>query len=462
MATRDDDALDAQPGGAKNSRLGRTHDRILGAYGEVLSGAPADRVLRTTFKRARDLGPRERAEVSDVVYGLVRSQRTIDDRLDRGLKAEGKKRELLDAPIVTRLRVLTYLALNGAGLEALAELDPYAFKRIPKLFPRIVSGKLPAAKRTAAEELAINYSLPDFVAARLIERLGAERTQAIGAALLGRSPITIRVHRGRATRDEIRASIEREHGILVTPTMISPDGLILAEHADLASWPEFEQGLIEPQDEGSQLLALATGAAPKELVLDACAGAGGKTLALSAMMGGSGRLVALDPDPKKLEELKLRARRAQITNIEAVTGDLQSLPDKMRGVFDRVLVDAPCSGSGSWRRHPDARWRVREPELAEHHARQQRLIAGALTALKPGGLLIYATCSVLAEENEDVINGVHATDSRLVPVRLTTTLGALASKLALSEHGDQARIGPGPSDRDPDGFFVALMQSPSL
>jgi 16S rRNA (cytosine967-C5)-methyltransferase len=313
---------------------------------------------------------------------------------------------------------------------------------------------LPPAKRSEVEELAVACSLPDFVVARLAARFGVTRAREIGQALLGRAPVTIRVNRVLATREEVAAAIP----VASTPTMLAPDGLILSEHADLSSWPELEKGLIEPQDEGSQLLALATGAAPKELVLDACAGAGGKTLALAAMMGGTGRLVALDPEPKKLEELKKRARRAQVTNMEAIEGELEALPEKLKSVFDRVLVDAPCTGSGAWRRHPDARWRVTERELELHTTRQKRLIAGAASALKPGGLLVYATCSVLPEENEDVVDAVHAADSRLVPVRLEETLGPIAKKLQLGEHGDRARIGPGPTDRDPDGFFVAVMR----
>src|SRR5262249_38778876 len=153
----------------------------------------------------------------------------------------------------------------------------------------------------------------------------------------------------------------------------------------LSSRPVFLSGAVEAQDEGSQLIALATGAAPRELVLDACAGAGGKTLALAAMMNNSGRLIALDPDPKKLEELKKRARRAGVTNLEVLEGDLEALPKKLLGSFDRVLVDAPCTGTGAYRRHPDARLRAEEQQVAEYAAKQRRLVAGAAGALKSGG-----------------------------------------------------------------------------
>src|SRR5262249_13388689 len=158
--------------------------------------------------------------------------------------------------------------------------------------------------------------------------------------------------------------------------------LLLPAPIDLSSSKLFEEGAIEPMDEGSQLVALALGAQPKEVVLDACAGAGGKTLALAAAMQGTGRLVALDPDAQKLRELEKRARRARITSCEAIEGELEALPKKMIGAFDRVLVDAPCTGSGTLRRHPDLAWRMSERELDAHVARQKRLIACAIGAAK--------------------------------------------------------------------------------
>src|SRR5262249_32281046 len=153
-------------------------------------------------------------------------------------------------------------------------------------------------------------------------------------------------------------------------------------------------------------------------------GAGGKTLALASMMRNRGRLVALDPEEKKLETLKARARRAQITNAETIATDLEALDRKLMGTFDRVLVDAPCTGTGAFRRHPDARWRTTQADLDHHVARQRRLISGAVTALKPGGVLVYATCSVLWEENEGIVTDLLANEPRLDPVPLASTWGA--------------------------------------
>ncbi|MCK6550832.1 RsmB/NOP family class I SAM-dependent RNA methyltransferase, partial [Myxococcota bacterium] len=447
---------DAQPRGARDPRLGRVYDRVLEAYGEISVGTAADKALGATFRRARDLGGRERAEVGDLVYALVRTERATDDLLDRALKAEGKKRSVFDAPILVRLRVLTYLASHGTPIEELAARDAYAFKRVPGLFERIAKGRVPAAKRTPLEALAIELSLPDWMTKRLVDAFGEEKAIAMAKALDGRAPVTLRVNVALATRDDVRARIAKEHGIEAVETKLSPHGLILPGPVDLPSWDLFQEGLVELQDEGSQLVALATGARPKDVVLDACAGAGGKTLAIAAEMRGTGRLVALDHDGKKLEVLKKRARRAKLTSTEALVGDLQGLPKKLIGGFSRVLLDAPCTGTGVLRRHPDAKWRLTEEDVDAHVARQGRMIASAATALEPGGVLVYATCSILREENEDVVNAALAADARLDPLPLAETWGPELSKQLGASW--MARVGPGPSASDPDGFFVATMR----
>jgi 16S rRNA (cytosine967-C5)-methyltransferase len=447
---------DAQPKGAKDPRLGRTHDRILEAYGEIAAGTPADRAVKAVFKRARDLGSHERAEVTDVIYGLVRNARAVDDALDRALKAQGKKKDLLDAPILHRMRVLAYLALNGADVETLAARDGYAFKRVPGAIERIASGRLPPVKRGEVEELGMTLSLQDWMITRLLDRFGRERTIEIGSALSKRAPFTLRINAARTTREEAIAAIEREHGITAEPTRLSPLGIILPHGVDVQSWELWKNGFVEVQDEGSQLIALATGAQPKETVLDGCAGAGGKTLALASLMRGTGRLVALDPEEKKLDELKKRLRRAEVTSAETIAADLEAMPKRLLEAHDRVLVDAPCTGSGVYRRNPDARWRVTEHDLERHAQRQQRLITAAVAALRPGGLLTYATCSILWEENEAVVQRALAHDSRIEPVPLATVWGEDISKALGAD--SSARIGPGPTERDPDGFFVALFR----
>ena len=442
--------------GAVSGRLGRVRDRALDAAMRMLDGVSADAALEQIFRKARDLGPAERAEVSELVYGLARSLRRIDHRLVRASKAAGRKLEMVDASVKTRLRLLALEAEMGASFEELQKRDPYAVKRIPGLFERITSGRVPAPKtKTVAEAIGLEWSLPDWLVSRLVASFGEVRTEEIAKALFGRASVTLRVDTSRVGRDELLERIRQQHGIEGAPTRISPLGIILPSHVRVRSWPEFEEGLIDLQDEGSQLVALAVGAKPGETVVDACAGAGGKTLTLSSMMKNSGRVLSFDPDAQKLQELKKRARRAALTNIETHAVDFGRFPPALAGRADRVLVDAPCTGSGRLRRQPDARWRFGEAEVVAFPALQARLLLRAIDAVRPGGLIVYATCSLLAEENEGVVERVCETDPRVRPVSLESTLGGLLEGQPVQS---SLRLGPGPAQEDPDGFFLTLLE----
>jgi 16S rRNA (cytosine967-C5)-methyltransferase len=432
-----------------SARLGRTHDRILEAYAQIDAGTPADAALSLVFEKARDLGRRERAEVSNAIYALIRKKRLIDDVLERAAKAEKRRFSDLDKPVAVRLRLLALWALEGMSLDEILARDEYAAKRIPRAFERITSGKLPKAKRSALEELAITLSLPTFIVEKLARAFGEDRTRMIGEALSTRAPVTLRVNRLKATREELAARIEREHALETAPGRLSPDALILPHSVDLPSWPLFGEGWCELQDEGSQLVALATGARSGDRILDACAGTGGKSLTIAAI-GATVR--AIDVDRRKIDQLAKRAERAGV-RIDAKAMDFVELSE--REAFDCVLVDAPCSGTGALRRAPDSVWRLDEADLEKHMHRQRHFLTTALTALKTGGRLVYATCSVLREENEAIAE--YLLEQRTVdPLPLSELWGeALSAKLAATHH---ARIGPGPTDRDPDGFYVATFR----
>lgn len=472
---RGPDRPDAQPRGPARPRLGRIHDRVLDAVNQVSSGVPADRALRGVFSRARDLGARERAAVSGVVYGLMRSQARVDDRLERAAGKGRRTLEILDPPMKNRLRVLAYLAAEGATLEELSATDRYAAGRVPGLFERLIAGKLSRSKRPPLEALAVDLCLPSFMVRRLSEAFGEARTRAIGAGLDGRAPVTLRVGHGE-DRAALAASLSEELSLGSKPSLHSPWGLILEQAADLGRWAPYREGRVELQDEGSQLIALAALGAEGEAVLDACAGAGGKTLTIAAH-GAQASLQALDPEQAKLKELKSRARRAGVQGIKVDKGDLLSPPAGFEGRFDVVLVDAPCTGSGTLRRRPDLRWRLSEAELDKERSRQIRLLAAACRALKPGGRVIYATCSVFFEENEAVTTALLEQEPRLRPLPLSelwqrgldistpkneavsATGAQLAARFAATH---EARLGPGPSEHDPDGFYLATFQYGSL
>ena len=436
-------------------RLGRVLDRLLDAYARAEAGMPADRAVREVLRGAPDLGPSERAEIRDHLFGLFRNRRRIDDALNRASTAERRSLRAIDVPMRQRLQVLGYLALTGASPDDLERLDPRAAKRIPRLFERITSGRLPPKKRSPIEALAIDASLPTWMVRRLTESLSSERAKAIAHALNRRAPITLRVKKG-VDREQIRQLLAAELGVSAVATDLSPYGLRIDKAVDLSGFTPFETGQLELQDEGSQLISLAGGVTPGETVLDACAGAGGKTLALAAELGTEG-LTALEPDPRKLRELGRRlARDPAAPAVRICPRELEALPHDLRDTFDVVIVDAPCTGTGTLRRAPDLAWRLSEGDIAHHATQQLRLLTTASTAVRQGGRLIYATCSVFEEENEAVSRAFALSEPRFRPRSLARAWGK-----ALSEHlgaTHEARIGPGPGTSGPDGFFVASFE----
>jgi len=312
----------------------------------------------------------------------------------------------------------------------------------------------PVKKRSNVEAVAIDLSMPTWLATRLVDAFGEERTRQIGAALSARAPVTLRVDPSRASRDAVLEQI-REREPEAKATLLSPHGVTLPRAVDLPAWPLYKSGTVDLQDEGSQLIALAATPEQGQAVLDGCAGAGGKTLALSAFTGGRLELVALEPDRHKLGELKRRAQRADV-EVQTHPVGLEDLPDALKGRFDVVLVDAPCTGTGTLRRAPDLAARLKETDLERDTTRQRFLLASAFEALKPGGRLVYATCSILREENEAMVAHFLSTEPRLSPVPLSEVWGEeLAEKLGATH---EARIGPGPGERGPDGFYVATMR----
>lgn len=453
----DGKALDARPRSAPaGPRLGRIHDRVFHVLAEIDAGAPADKALSAAFRRARDLGSHDRAHIREEVYGLLRRRSRAQDLLERGMKALRKDISLLDAPVRLRLQILTHLALEGASLTDLEARDRFAARRIPKLFERILAGRLPRPKRSEEAEGALATNLPQWMFRRLAAGVGAEQARVIGEALLHRAPVCLRADPTRISREQLLERLEAA-GIDAHPTPIAPHGVLLDDRAHIKDWPELNDARVEVQDEGSQLVALALGAQPGERVLDACAGAGGKTLALWSAMQGKGELLALEPDKKKLDALRTRLGAAGATGVRVRAGGLEELPEEEKGRFQRVLVDAPCTGTGTLRRHPDLKWRLDESQVTKEADRQIRLLGGAVGALAPGGIVVYATCSVLREENEHVVEQLCRAAPEVEPVSLETLLGPELAKAAGIE-GPMARIGPGPEANGPDGFFIAALR----
>jgi 16S rRNA (cytosine967-C5)-methyltransferase len=303
---------------------------------------------------------------------------------------------------------------------------------------------------------------PEWLDPHLARVLGPERAQE-GAALARRAPLDLRVNTLKADRDKAAAALAH---LDPQPTRWSPDGLRIALAPDarnvaVHAEPAFLAGQVEVQDEGSQLAALLSGAKAGMQVVDLCAGAGGKTLALAALMENHGQIFATDLDKRRLAPIHERLARAGTRNVQVKTprGKEDAVADKA-GHIDLVLIDAPCTGTGTWRRNPDAKWRVRPGALAERIKEQAAVLDRAAPLLKPGGRIAYVTCSLLAEENGDQVRGFlerHPDFAVAPPAELLAPLGDRAlifrQAVLMTEEGVQMT----PRRTDTDGFFVSVL-----
>ncbi|MDP1828657.1 MAG: RsmB/NOP family class I SAM-dependent RNA methyltransferase [Archangium sp.] len=422
----------------------------LEAYGAVRhDGRLADRALDFTLRREKHLYSQERRAVAERVYALLRKQRLVDFLAE--LKVKGFEALVSSRKDIYRFAISRVLEGEDPSAvvqtQAMPGTDATWLKALPHALTKLV-------ELSEVEHFAIEASIPDFLAKKLLAELGAEAHE-VGQAMNKRGPLCARVNPLKGTREEVAKLLQAE-GVKVSFTLLSPFGLILETRTNVYALETFKAGYFEVQDEGSQLLGMLVDAPPRK-VIDACAGAGGKALQLAAQMKNRGEIYALDVDERRLEDLKQRARRAGVHNVriqviaQGPEADEQLV--KLHGQAERVLVDAPCSGSGTYRRKPDARYRLTEALLAEHVEKQRTLIDRFSKLVKPGGRLIYGTCSLLREENEGVIEHFLAShpDFQLTPA--TPWLGeALAAQ---TTRDGMLRLYP--HRHDTDGFFGAVL-----
>ncbi len=397
---------------------------------------PADTLTGTYFRARRFIGSKDRAALSTRLYAVLRHQA----RLDWWLEKYGVN-------VSPRARLLAWLSLGESlSTKAIDEICSGG-KFAPAPLADDERGLL---KKTAGSGIE-HPEMPEDIAAEcpphlydiLKQRFGKNFNREM-AAMLTQAPMDLRVNILKSTREEILKILE-ETGIKAVACPLSPWGIRVFERPSLANLSILQDGLVDIQDEGSQLVALATDAKPGERVVDFCAGAGGKTLALGAMMGNKGRITACDVMERRLKASTERFRRAGLHNIEThpLTSERDPWVKKHKGMFDRVLVDAPCSGTGTWRRNPDTRWRNLGPDLETLLKLQTDILDSAARLVKAGGRLIYATCSLLPQENEKQIEHFLSShpDFALMPCGLKG-----ADYLSLT-----------PAQHETDGFFTAVL-----
>ncbi|MGE0096931.1 MAG: RsmB/NOP family class I SAM-dependent RNA methyltransferase [Hydrogenophaga sp.] len=395
---------------------------------------PADAVVARRFRENRSLGPRERTTLSDAVYATLRERLKFEWLARSGSGSKWR-----------RLAILGFPGDRDFLMSALTEPEKTWLHHCDA----VTDAELMAQHR---------HNLPDWLASALREQVGDE-FDALAASLNQPAPLDLRVNLLKTKREAALASL-RQAGLTADTTPYSPLGIRLAGKPSLAKLPAFVQGDVEVQDEGSQLLALLLDAKRGEMVVDFCAGAGGKTLAIGAAMRNSGRLYAFDTSGHRLDALKPRLARSGLSNVHpvAIAHERDDRIKRLTGKIDRVLVDAPCSGLGTLRRNPDLKWRQTPQTVASQAQLQQAILMSAARLLKPGGRLVYATCSLLPAENEAVAQTFSAAhlDFEMVPV--VDLLEGLqvgdASALCSGNMGQWLRLWP--HRHSTDGFFAAV------
>jgi 16S rRNA (cytosine967-C5)-methyltransferase len=402
------------------------------------SAAPS--AIARAFRGARELRSAERRFVGEAVYGLVRARR----RLAFAVGDEAA------SPLQLYLAWLAGEFPGDAQVESelrVAGVDP---GRLADVEARL------AAIANPDERAATALSYPTWIVQRVLAEHGREAGEALLAAMNRRAPLSARANRLKNGRDELATRLEQER-VPTRPLPLAEDALELLTHVNAYGLEAFREGRFEIQDVGSQLIAELVAPPPRGVVVDACAGAGGKTLALGALLGNRGRLTAFDVADDKLEELRARARRAGLTNVRALQADAQlPTPEELalHGRADRVLCDVPCSGLGTLRRNPEARWRLSPRDLDELPGVQRKILERYAPLVATGGRLIYATCTVARAENDAVVDAFLAAHPAFVEVPAKEILGRARAE----QIGDGTRLRLLPQVHDSDGFFAAVLR----
>ena len=408
------------------------------AVGCVLPGdIAADKALSEYFRANPKVGAYERGFAAETAYSVIRNRRSLGEM--SGARAP---RDLALASLAR------FSGLNTRQFEAL--LKPSEMELVTRV------------KAARAEDLTppVRLDLPDWLYGRLVAELGAAEAEALGLACKEPAALDLRVNAFKATRDEVLSEL-RAAGIDAEPTPYSPLGLRLRAKPALTKNPLFVAGKIEVQDEGSQLLSILVGPKRGEMVADFCAGAGGKTLALGALMRSTGRLYAFDVSESRLKKFSPRLKRSGLSNVHAVRiaseNDLKI--KRLAGKMDRVLVDAPCSGLGTLRRNPEIKWRQLPEHITELTVKQANILSSAARMVKPGGRLVYATCSVLAAENEEIARAFLTRHSDFKLVRADQLMQQAG--INIPDSGGEFLV-LRPQRHGTDGFFAAVMERASL
>lgn len=407
---------------------------------------PADGVLSQYFKTHRELGHADRGRLAELIYAVLRNLASLRDVVGRSEPPGGHEARYLVLAALVRLQ-----SRNLREIEHLLKGDETDW-----------FGRLKAAGQVKSDTMtpAVRHEWPEWLEEALITLPEAER-DALARSLLQPAPLDLRINPLKARRPEILEQLEK-HGIHAKETPYSPWGMRVEGKPAIQRHPAFEKGDMEVQDEGSQLLVALLAPKRGEMVLDFCAGAGGKTLLMGALMKNTGRLYATDISEKRLAKLGPRVARAGLSNVQTIrlAHERDDRIQRLSGKFDRVLVDAPCSGTGTLRRNPDLKWRQKAEQIAELTEMQTKILNAAAALVRPGGVLVYATCSLLNQENgaiQQAFSASHPAFEVVDPVQQLSAVGIDLPADAVTRSADGL---PGlqllPHRHNTDGFFAAI------
>jgi len=407
---------------------------------------PADGVLSQYFKTHRELGHADRGRLAELIYAILRHLASLRAVVARSAPPEGHEARHLVLAALVRLQ-----GRNLREIEHLLKGDENEW-----------FGRLKAAGQEKSETMtpAVSHEWPEWLETALAAMPDADR-DALARSLLQPAPLDLRINPLRAKRPEILAQLDK-HGIVAEETPYSPWGMRVESKPAIQRHPAFEKGDIEVQDEGSQLLVAMLAPKRGEMVLDFCAGAGGKTLLMGALMKNTGRLYATDISEKRLAKLGPRVARAGLSNVQTIriAHERDDRIQRLAGKFDRVLVDAPCSGTGTLRRNPDLKWRQSVEQVNELSDMQAKILEAAAPLVRPGGLLVYATCSLLDQENGAIQQAFSEKHTEFEVVNPVQQLAAVGVDLPTDAVTQGAMGLPGlqllPHRHNTDGFFAAV------
>ncbi|MGH7797146.1 MAG: 16S rRNA (cytosine(967)-C(5))-methyltransferase RsmB [Candidatus Binatia bacterium] len=428
------------------------------AYADIL----LDRTLRTA-----ELDERDRALLTELTYGTLRWRGTIDDRLSRHLR---RPLAQTDALIRNLLRLTGYQLLYldripgyAAVNEAVELAKRHRGQRAAGFVNAVLRSLIGEARENianasdmSAASLAVRYSHPEWLVQRWLDEFGPDQAQALMRANNEKTPVTLRVNSLKCTRDDLSDRLLRD-GIQATPTPWSPQGVLLPSAGAVENLPGFGEGLFQIQGEASQLVSYLLSPLAGERILDACAAPGGKTTHIAELMKDSGELVALDTSARGIEKIRQNMQRLGLNSVRVLRADAgEQFAESIAGPYDRLLVDAPCSGLGTLRAHPEIKWHRDENDIRRLSALQLKILHRVAGYLKAGGILVYSTCTLTRDENEQTVNNFLAAHPEFELQDGARYLPQQARHMVMREYFQAL-----PQRDNTDGFFAARLRKVS-